>query len=275
MLMANQPQSSQSEIAEYLNFANAMADNAREIALQYYRKAKQQWMKPDDTWVTEADCKIEQMARSMVSEQYPNHAFFGEEYGDSDSRNSLKWCLDPIDGTMPFVYGLPTFGVLISLTREAEPIVGIIESPALGERWCGAKDERSTWQGSPCRTNSKQALASAVVMATSPDMFTEAEYKAFDRVSRGARERRFGADCYAYGLLASGWVDIVMESDMKPYDMMALVPVIQGAGGVISDWEGGQLTLDSGPWVLAAANRTLHRECLQLIRSVRADWRAA
>lgn len=272
--MASHPQSSQHDVAEYLEFANTMADNAREIALQYYRKSKQQWMKPDDTWVTEADCKIEEMARLMVSERYPNHDFFGEEYGDSDSVNSLKWCLDPIDGTMPFVYGLPTFGVLISLTQDANPIVGIIESPAVKERWCGAKGEDSTWQGQPCKTNSKQSLTTAVVLATSPDMFTEAERGIFDRVSLNAKERRFGADCYAYGLLASGWVDVVMEADMKPYDMMALVPVIEGAGGVVTDWDGNQLTLNSGHWVLATSNRTLHEECLELIRSGRTDWRS-
>ena len=272
--MANHPQPSQNDIAEYVEFANTMADNAREIALQYYRKAKQQWMKPDDTWVTEADCKIEEMARSMVSQRYPNHGFFGEEYGDSESPTSLKWCLDPIDGTMPFVYGLPTFGVLISLTQNAKPIVGIIEAPAVKERWCGAKYEQSTWQGQPCKTNSNQSLTTAVVLATSPDMFTEAEREIFDRISLNAKERRFGADCYAYGLLASGWVDVVMESDMKPYDMMALVPVIEGAGGAITDWDGNRLTLNSGPWVLAASNQTLHQECLQLIRSGCPDWRS-
>lgn len=269
--MVNQPQSSQHDIAEYLDFANAMADKARQIALQYYRKGKHQWKKSDDTWVTEADCKIEEMARSMVSDKYPNHGFFGEEFGDSDCQTSLKWCLDPIDGTMPFVYGLPTFGVLISLTQNGQSIVGIIESPALKERWCGAKNENSTWQGQACRTNSKQSLSTAVVLATSPDMFTVAELEMFNRISKKAKERRFGADCYAYGLLASGWVDVVMESDMKPYDKMALVPVIEGAGGVISDWDGNRLTLDSGPTVLAASNRFLHEECLQLIRSGHTD----
>ena len=266
--MANHLQQDQKEMNEYVEVANQIADQAREIARQYHRKAKKQWTKADNTWVTEADCKIEEMARQAVRQRFSDHDFFGEEYGDSQSQNnSLKWCLDPIDGTLPFVYGVPTFGVLIALTRNTVPIIGIIEMPALKERWCGAQNETTTWQGQPCQANSKKPLAKAAVFATTPDMFTERELAQFNRVSLTARERRFGADCFAYGLLASGWVDVVMESDMKPYDRMALAPVIEGAGGIITDWEGNPMTLNSGPQVLAAANRALHDECLDLIHS--------
>ena len=263
MNMANDSQL----MKEYMDLANGIADQAREIARQYHRKAKKQWRKPDDTWVTEADCKIEEMAREKVSQRFPDHDFFGEEYGDTQTQKPLKWCLDPIDGTMPFVYGLPTFGVLIALTQDAVPIIGIIESPAMQERWCGAKNVPTTWQGQSCKTNALQTLADCVVFATSIDMFTDSERDAFNRVSLTAKERRFGADCYAYGLLASGWVDVVMESDMKPYDQMALVPVIEGAGGVVSDWDGNPLKLNSSFQVLASANPKLHEECLNLIHS--------
>ena len=263
MNMANDSQL----MKEYMDLANGIADQAREIARQYHRKVKKQWRKPDDTWVTEADCKIEEMAREKVSQRFPDHDFFGEEYGDAKTQKPLKWCLDPIDGTMPFVYGLPTFGVLIALTLDAVPIIGIIESPAMQERWCGAKNIPTTWQGQSCKTNTIQTLADCAVFATSIDMFTDSERDAFNRVSLKARERRFGADCYAYGLLASGWVDVVMESDMKPYDQMALVPVIEGAGGVISDWEGNPLKINSSFQVLASANPKLHEECLNLIHS--------
>ncbi len=266
--MTNQSQQQElQQIANYLELANNIADEAREIARQYHRKTKKQWRKPDDTWVTEADCKIEEMARNLVSQRFPDHDFFGEEYGDSQTQNELKWCIDPIDGTMPFVYGLPTFGVLIALTQHSVPIVGIIESPAMQERWCGARHLPTTWQGVACQTNQYQNLANTAVFATSIDMFTEQEKSAFNRVSAQAKERRFGADCYAYGLLASGCVDVVMESDMKPYDLMALVPVIEGAGGVVSDWQGNPIGLNSGFQVLATSNLALHEECLNLIQS--------
>ncbi len=265
--MVNHLQVDQQPISEYLEFANLIADHARDIARQYHRKPKKQWRKPDDTWVTEADCKIEQMARELVGHHYPEHEFFGEEFGDSTAQGQLKWCLDPIDGTIPFVYGMPTYGVLIALTQSSVPIVGVIEVPAMLERWCGAKLLPSTWQGEICKTNRGQTLAKAAVFATSIDMFSDEEREVFNLVSHHAKERRFGADCYAYGLLASGWVDVIMESDMKPYDLMALVPVIEGAGGVISDWEGNPLTLNSSLQVLATSNSSLHDECLKLIQS--------
>ncbi len=265
--MTNLTQHSKQDIANFLKFANSIADKARDIARHYYRQSKKQWIKSDNTWVTEADCAIEDMARVRVKEHFPDHDFFGEEYGDTTSERKLKWCLDPIDGTMAFVYGLPTFGVLIALTENTEPIVGIIELPAMKERWCGARGFTTTRKGRPCRTNPDRSLIDTAVFATSIDMFSDEERELFNRVSLNARERRFGADCYAYGLLASGYIDVVMEADMKAYDLMALVPVVEGAGGIITDWDGKPIKLGSGKQVLAASNRKLHEECLKLIHS--------
>ncbi len=255
------------EVNQHLDFANQIADRAREIARRYHRRKIKQWNKPNDTWVTEADLLIEKMAREMVTQHYPEHGFFGEEFKNSDAQNPYQWVLDPIDGTMSFVYGLPTFGVLIALTVNAEPIVGIIESPAMKQRWCGARHATTMWQGQPCRANAKKNLASTAVFATSIDMFSDEELDIFNRLCQGAKERRFGVDCYAYGLLASGFVDVVMEAGMKPYDLMALVPVVEGAGGVISDWTGAPLRLHSSQRVLATSSRKLHDECLELIHS--------
>ena len=135
------------------------------------------------------------------------------------------------------------------------------------ERWCGARGFTTTRKGQPCRTNPDRSLAETAVFATSIDMFSDEERELFNRVSLNARERRFGADCYAYGLLASGYIDVVMEADMKAYDLMALVPVVEGAGGIITDWDGKPIRLGSGQQVLAASNRKLHEECLKLIHS--------
>ena len=266
-LMMQETKPEQQEISKLLKFSNDMADGAREIALQYYKKPKKQWTKSDSTFVTEADLRIEEFTIQMINEQYPEHGYFGEEYGDTSTDELLKWCIDPIDGTQPFVYGLPIFGVLIALTFNSRPIVGIIDSPAMGERWCGAYGFPTTWQGQVCSTKQNQALKDSVVFATSIDMFGEYERATFNHVSSLAKYRRFGADCYAYGLLASGYIDIVMEADMKPYDIMALVPVVEGADGVISDWSGNPLTLNSSRQVLATANLKLHEECLRAIQS--------
>ncbi len=254
----------QPQISDLLEFAHSMADGAREIALKYHRQQVQRWTKSDNTYVTEADYKIEEFIRGCIDREYPDHGFFGEEFGDSDD-TFLKWCVDPIDGTEPFVYGLPTFGVLIALTCNLRPILGVIESPAMQQRWAGARGLVSTFQGEECQTNSKGSLAEAAVFATSIDMFEDDEREVFNRVTAKARSRRFGADCYAYGLLASGLIDVVMESNMKPYDMMALVPVVEGAGGIVTDWNGNPLSLKSSYRILATSNERIHEECLETI----------
>ncbi len=258
---------SQIQIQKYLDFANELGGCARSIALEYFRRPTTKWTKPDHTPVTEVDLKIENHLRDMIGSHYPQHGVIGEEHGVVNNNAQLRWCIDPIDGTKSFVYGVPTFGTLIALTFQTRPIVGVIEHPALNERWCGASGIQSTWQGQICKTNDQDSLSDSVVYATSPDMFSEKERGVFDKLSSAVKLRQFGVDCHAYSLLASGHIDIVMESDMKPYDMMALVPVVENAGGVMTDWSGQALTTESGPQVLAAANSRLHRKCIDEIHS--------
>lgn len=262
-----------SQLAEMMDFAQTLADGAREIALRYHRKQNQKWVKSDRTLVTEADLSIEKFIREKITTTYPNHGFYGEEFGDSED-TFLKWCVDPIDGTEPFVFGLPTFGVLIALTCNLKPILGIIESPAMHQRWVGATGFKTIFQGEICNTNAKGSLAEATVFATSIDMFTDDEREVFNRVTSKARKRRFGADCYAYGLLASGHIEVVMESDMKPYDMMALIPVVAGAGGVVTDWDGHPINIKSGNKILATSNEKIHEECLEIIRQNTVSWKS-
>jgi len=258
---------SQSQLLQYLDFANDLAASARAIALEFFRRPTKKWTKPDHTPVTEVDLKIENCLSDRIARQYPDHGVIGEEHGVINSEAELRWCIDPIDGTKSFVYGVPTFGTLIALTFQCRPIAGVIEHPALEQRWCGAFGIHSTWQGQKCHTNSQSSLADSVVYATSVDMFSKKELRMFDKVSLSAKLRQFGVDCHAYSLLASGYIDIVMESDMKPHDMMALVPVVESAGGIMTDWSGKALTTESGPQVLAAANKNLHQQCLDKIHS--------
>ncbi len=259
------PTPSRQIISEYLDFANRIADKARQIAMVNYRSSVDVSLKRDKTVVTNADLEIERTARSMVAQWCPAHGFIGEELDDHGKDQSWVWALDPIDGTLAFVYGLPTFGILLSLTYERQPVIGIIDMPVLGERWSGAANVRTMWQDKSCYANSNSRLANSIVFATTIDMFNGSERAKFDAVCNQALHRRFGIDCYAYGLLASGYVDVVMEATMKTEDIMALIPVVAGADGVITDWEGKDLTLESKGQVLATANPFLHEQCLQTI----------
>ena len=254
-------------IDEFICFAEELADAARVVALKYFRNLVSIEYKRDGSPVTAADREAEAVIRQMIAERYPAHGVAGEEYGRISSVGPWSWVIDPIDGTKSFVTGRPTFGCLIALLYEHQPVLGVIDMPALNERWLGVAGKPSTLDGNNCQSSERKHLAEATIFATSIDMFTDSERQQFDRLSAGARFRSFGADCYAYGLLASGHTDIVMESDMSTYDFLALVPVIEGSGGCISDWHGRPLNDHSGRQVLATANPTLHEQCLAMIRT--------
>jgi myo-inositol-1(or 4)-monophosphatase len=172
------------------------------------------------------------------------------------------WVLDPIDGTKSFITGMPLFGTLIAFVEEGVPQLGIIEMPALCERWSASRGV-TAFGGNPCRVSGCLAIEDARIYTASPDIFSPADWEAYDRLSRRAAIRRFGGDCYQYGLLASGHCDLVVEASLMPYDFMALVPVVEGAGGRITDWEGRPLGLHSDGRVVASASAALHDRALR------------
>ncbi len=257
------------DIKELINFGEELANLARESVLKYFRRLESIDYKRDRTPVTVADREAESVIRQRISQLYPTHGIVGEEYGHTPADGPWCWVIDPIDGTRSFVAGRPTFGCLIAVLHDNQPILGIIDMPALNERWTGVNREPTFYNGEPCATSKCNHLPEAIVFATSMDMFTEDERKQFDRLSGAARFRSFGADCYAYGLLSSGYIDVVMESDMFAYDYLALVAVVEGSGGCISDWQGRPLDLSSGKQVLATASQELHQQCLNIIGSGR------
>ena len=175
------------------------------------------------------------------------------------------WVLDPIDGTKSFISGVPLFGTLIALTRRRRPILGIIDQPISRERWVGATGRPTTLNGAPIHCRACPALAAATLFATTPDMFKGDDAIAFARVSAAVKLTRFGADCYAYGLLAAGFVDLVLEASLKPYDFCAMVPIVEGAGGVATDWRGRALDLASDGRILIAGDRRAHQAALALL----------
>ena len=252
-------------IKQFKDFANQLADQAREIALNYFRTKLDIESKSDNTPVSIADKRIEKAMRDAINSVYPDHGILGEEYDRQHSDSEYLWVIDPIDGTKSFITGHPTFGCLIALLHHNVPVLGIIEMPALKERWAGVKNQAAFFNGSTVHTSNKRTLADAVTTCTGIDFFNQAELPVFDHLSKQGKFRLFGGDCYNYGLLASGFVDVVIESDLKPFDYMALIPVIESAGGIVTDWQGARLTLDSGGQVLACANVALHRQCLNEI----------
>src|SRR5689334_10646502 len=253
------------EFPAALALAEQLADVARRIVREHFRAPLAIERKPDGTPVTVADRDIEMQMRRLIRAAFPGHAVRGEEFA-AEGSGEFTWVLDPIDGTKSFVSGYPLFGSLIALERQGRPVLGVIEAPVLGERWVGAEGRGTLFNGKPARTRDCRALAAAVLYTTTPDTFDGAERARFEALSARTALRRFGGDCYLYGMLASGFCDLVIESRLKPHDFMALVPVVTGAGGRISDWQGAPLEASSDGRVVAASTETLWREALEVVR---------
>ncbi|MDQ0458209.1 histidinol-phosphatase [Rhizobium paknamense] len=252
-----------SDVETYTAFANTLADAAKPLALSYFRTPLDIISKLDESPVTIADRTIEKQMRDMIEARFPTHGIYGEEMGVKKG-DEFTWVLDPIDGTKSFITGFPLFGTLISLTYREAPFCGLIDVPATGERW-HARPGQTLFAGKPSVTSGCEGFSEARFYTTSPDMFKGSEVEAYEMLSRAARLRRFGGDCYIYGLLASGHCDLVLETGLQPYDYMALVPVVEGAGGCITDWQGKPLSIHSTGQVLASATPTLHEAALKLI----------
>ena len=253
---------------KHVKVAIQAADAAREITLKYFRQPLEIIQKLDDSPVTIADRETEHLIRDIIETAFPDHGFYGEETGQTDIDKDWTWVVDPIDGTASFSTGKPTFGTLISLCYQGKPQLGIIDHAALDDRWIGIKGKQTTFNGTPVQTNPNNTeLANATAYSTSPRMFTEEILSRYQAVANQCKFNIFGADCMGYGLLASGFTDLVIEADLQPYDFMALAPVVEGAGGVISDWEGKEVTLKTGDQILASANLQLHQAAITVLAS--------
>lgn len=253
---------------EFIDLANSLSDAAREIAEKYFRRSFTVETKSDESPVTIADREIEATQRRIIEDAYPEHGISGEEYGDLRMDADYVWVLDPIDGTKAFLNGIPVFTNLIGIAYQGNPVLGVIDQPVLGERWIGAMGHGTQLNGTGVRTSDVTALDEITVHATTPEMFnTDDLAKRFGQLSGRTKYRRYGTDCYAYGLLASGHVHLVAEAEMKVQDYMPVVEVVRQAGGVISDWAGQPLGFDSDGTVLASANEDLHAQALLALSS--------
>lgn len=261
-------------LSEYRAFAEALAELARPIARRYFRSDLTIIDKPDATPVTLADMEIEAAIRAEIARVYPLHGVLGEEHAATNLSADWVWVIDPIDGTKAFTCGKPQFGTLVALTHLGEPVVGVIDQPIIDERWVGAKGLGATFNGAPIRTKARaKALSEAIVLVTSPDIFSGSNVAAFERLKRACKGVYYGGDCYNFALVASGHVDLVVEAGLKTVDFAALVNPIVEAGGVCCDWRGNALTLASDGTIVAAANRRLADEVLAVLTPSSASGR--
>ena len=250
----------------FIAFAERLADTARGIVRGHFRSGLEAESKADLSPVTIADREVEAALRAVIEREYPDHGILGEEYGKVRVDAEHVWVIDPIDGTKSFMSGVPLFGTLIALCRRGSPFLGVIEHPALSERWVGAYGRGTRFNGRPAKTRACADLGQALLYTTTPEMYEGDAGPRFERLRASVRYARYGADCYAFGLVASGHIDIVTEAKLSPYDFCALAPVVENAGGKMTDWDGKPLTIHSGDRVLAAGDARAHALALQKLK---------
>ena len=250
---------------EMIALAHALADAARPIVKRYFRTPVEVDDKADASPVTIADREVESAMRAILTARVPSHGILGEEWGAEHMDAEWVWVLDPIDGTKAFITGMPSFGTLIALCRHGRPVLGIIDQAITDERWVGAVGHGSSLNGQSIHTRACPDLSLAYAYTTDPAYFQGRDTAAWGRVSSRLKLARYSSDCYGYALLATGFCDLVIENGLKPYDYAALAPVIEGAGGIITDWAGQPLSIASNGWVCAAGDARLHAQALGLL----------
>jgi myo-inositol-1(or 4)-monophosphatase len=259
-----------------VQFAHKLADRAGEVIRPYFRQRiaiddkGSVGGKPMFDPVTAADKGAEEAIRKIIDAERPSDAILGEEYGHKPGTSGLTWVLDPVDGTRAFITGRHTWGTLIALEEDGNRILGIIDQPVLRERFIGfeGKSELITPEGrETLRTRECASLSEAVVSTTHPwAFFDQNDRRAFRNICAEARMSYFGGDCYGYALLAMGYIDLIVESMLKPWDVAALIPVIANAGGVFTDWKGNPVSPEGGS-IVAAGDARVHAEALRILNA--------
>jgi myo-inositol-1(or 4)-monophosphatase len=257
---------------DFAAFVERLANTAGEAVLPFFRtmigvedKSRGQKFDP----VTAADHAGEAAMRQLIKSTFPGHGIVGEEFGREDEDAEYVWVLDPIDGTRGFITGLPSWGTLIGLLRHGDPVYGLMSQPFIKERFWGdggSARTRGPLGERKLRTRPCAMLASAVMSATTPRMFSAEELPFFEKLEAAVRDTRFGGDCYAYCMLAAGQIDLVVEAGLQPYDIVALIPIIEGAGGMVTSWDGGPAT--KGGRVIAAGDRRVHAAALEILSTL-------
>lgn len=259
-------QVSERVLDEWLAFANELADEAFDMLQPAGQVRPDAELKPDRSFVTSLDVAIEVRLRERIAKRYPDHGVLGEEAEPTALDADLVWVLDPIDGTAPFIAGVPVYGTLVALTLGGAPIIGIINQGGTRDRWVGARGRQTIHTRGACRTRACPNLTQAILTSSNPDFFPEADRPVLDALRKATAWRIYGGACLAYGLLASGRTDVAVDTGFKVHDFAPYVPIVEGAGGKITDWDGRPLTLTSGPTVLAAGQAERHADALAIVQ---------
>ena len=255
---------------DFSAFVDSLATVSGETILPFFRTAlsiQDKGRHGSFDPVTAADHAAETAMRALIHRTFPDHGIIGEEFGEERADAEYVWVLDPIDGTKSFICGMPVWGTLIALTRFGEPVFGVMNQPFTGERFSGdggAARYRGPAGERGLHVRPCASLSEAVVLSTSPLLMNAADRQAFGKVEAAVRLSRYGGDCYAYCMLAAGHVDLVIETELKPYDVLPLVPIIAGAGGVITTWENGLPY--AGGRIVAAGDKRVHAAAMELLR---------
>jgi histidinol phosphatase-like enzyme (inositol monophosphatase family) len=255
------------------SFLSRLAQLSGEVILPYFRQSLTvDDKKPGQNFdpVTEADRAAERMIRQHIKAHFPDHAIRGEEFGRENEGADYEWVIDPIDGTRAFICGMPTWGTLVGLYHRGKPIHGMMNQPYVGERFIG--DGASAWLMTrngkkPLKTRICEKLEDAFIATTSPRIIKGAESTAYDRLESHCKLARYGTDCYAYALLAAGQIDLVVETGLQAYDVAGLIPIIEGAGGIITTWTGE--TASEGGAIIAACSHRMHEAALNILSQER------
>ena len=249
------------ELEPYLQFMHKLADASDLITLKYFRanSAVENKVKLGFDPVTEADRESEKVIRDLITREFPDHGIIGEEYGAINETAEFVWVIDPIDGTRSYVSGIPAWGTLIGLRHNDRAVAGLMSQPFTKERFFGEKaGSFLLYEGmqKSLKTRNCVTIGEAVLLNTTPALFDKKERPIFDKIEKQVRLIRYGTDCYGYAMLASGHADLVIESNMKIHDIFALIPIIEGAGGIITDWQGNSAS--NGGQILACGDKRLH-----------------
>lgn len=253
------------ELPRRLARAIAITGAAAEVSLGHFRKPLAVEEKPDRSPVTAADRETEAAIRAALAAEFPGEAILGEEFGVTGT-GAQMWIVDPIDGTRSFLTGLPLFGMLLGFLREGRPALGVIRMPALGEVYAGAAGLGATMNGAPISASKVGRLDQARLFINEADRIAAAAPRIFTRLIRAAALRRMAADCYPHALVAAGRADAVVDIGLEPYDFLPVAAVVEAAGGIMTDWAGAPLGLDSDGRTVTAATPELHAEVLALLR---------
>lgn len=249
----------------FAGFFNQLGDAARAVALKYFRQVIPVDDKQDKSPVTQADREIEQILRDLIRKNFPSHGIIGEEFGKDNEHAEFVWVIDPIDGTKSFATGRPLFGTIIGLMQGGVPKVGLIDQAYTSERWFGITDTMASHNGVPIKVAAPRTLANARLYTGSLAMFDDDHLDNYLKLCRTAKWTQYSCDCYAYGLLAMGWADLVVEQRLGLYDIAGVAPIITGAGGFIGDWHGQAIDANFKGKAVASSSRSLAEEACKLL----------